>query len=189
MRSTRLLAAYVVYGALFTLSAEPASAYQVSSDEFDLMAPGGVITLSVVIPEGTGELPVFYTGVPGAIGMPPLVWSETTGTSQIISDVFGFVANPNDPNFGTLAIMSDTNESGVDLALAMSIFGPVLPGPTPEPAGFFDVTPWLRSDFVAAGYHAQFMSDPVPEPSSFFLGIAGLASLGLVALRKKLRRA
>jgi PEP-CTERM motif len=45
-----------------------------------------------------------------------------------------------------------------------------------------------NAEYVYAYYSGSLTSTPVPEPSTLVLFIAGLAGLGLVAMRKRLRR-
>jgi hypothetical protein len=140
---------------------------------------GGTVTTTV--PEGTGggEPGPFNTGIPGNPNAGLLVFTETNTAGQtIISDVVGTLA-PNAPTgAGNVGFLSDSDEvNGVPPSLITSLFVTSAGSTTsiPEPAGPYDVTPYLASTSFG---RATFQSDVEPPPTSALSDVFNLKAPG-----------
>ena len=139
-----------------------------------IMLPGVSI---VALLEPPGE-PVEPGEVPIPIVLPS---GQTAILSDVIISTFGV---SNAPAF--VSLLSDGHPDLPGIAGLL----PTIPGVTYllETGLLQDLTPFLIPPAIPFG--VQVASDvSVPEPSTLALGIAGLAGLGLLTLRKKSRRA
>jgi hypothetical protein len=146
----------------------------------------GFIVQSVTIASVTGNVATLSAPA-GTVG-------STGGVSDLttigISDLLVFGTNTANQNVLTYLSLIDDTDPKQDAADVLSFNTNNIQNRVAEigPEGSNDFN-WTASGGLFANYHGVSDGFLAPEPSTLALGIAGFASLGFAAWRKKLRRA
>lgn len=179
--------------ASWVLFCSPATGQIVESPISDILtvyAPDGSIFAQVSAAENTEDALNFYA-LPSSVLVDHSQYSNYTmfyeqggnATNGPWSDFVGVIIdNRTSANLWELAFASDVENSLVSL---VDVIPPATLVFEETPGAPFDVTMYLDPTLRAEGYRATFVSDPIPEPSTFLLLGAGLAGVGLFRRRFK----
>jgi len=131
---------------------------------------------------GVSEHPAnfYYIDILGLTNPTPPAPTILLETATTASDLFGAIHPQGAPFQGTVLSFSSDGEFPVGFSSGFIVLPEGNGGP-------FDATAYLNPTFVAQGYTATFLSDPVEAPEPATYGLAMCGALSLVMRRRRSR--